>query len=170
LFQEEKECFNYPHQPWILYNFTMSFIAPAVLNYKALIIPAAVWFIAQLLKLIIVLITEKRLDFGQLTTMGGMPSAHSATVCSLATAIGKIGGFDSLVFALSAIFALIVMYDAGGVRQTVSNQSVVLNRIIDEMFKGNPQFEERLKEFIGHSRLEIGVGALIGVGLAWWWA
>lgn len=148
----------------------MSFINSTVSDYKALIIPAAVWFIAQLLKLIIVLITEKRLDFGQLTTMGGMPSAHSATVCSLAITVGKIGGFDSLAFAIAAFFALIVMYDAGGVRQTVGNQSVVLNRILDELFKDNPQFEQRLKEFIGHSRLEIGVGAALGIALAWWWA
>jgi acid phosphatase family membrane protein YuiD len=148
----------------------VSFISSTISDYKALIIPAAVWFIAQLLKLIIVLITEKRLDFGQLTTMGGMPSAHSATVCSLATVVGKVGGVNSLLFAISVIFALIVMYDAQGVRQTVGNQSVVLNRILDEMFKDNPEFEERLKEFIGHSRLEIVVGAVLGIALAWWWA
>ena len=142
----------------------------AISDYKALIVPAAVWFIAQLLKLIIVLITEKRLDFGQLTTMGGMPSAHSATVCSLATTVGKIGGFDSLMFAITVFFALIVMYDAGGVRQTVGNQSVVLNRMLDELFKENPKFQERLKEFIGHSRMEIGAGAVLGIALAWWWA
>ena len=148
----------------------VNFTANTFLDYKALIIPASVWLIAQTLKLIINLVWERKLDFSLLLTMGGMPSAHSATVCSLAVTIGKVGGFDSLVFALSALFAIIVMYDAAGVRQTVGNQSIMLNRVLDELFKGNPQFEERLRELIGHSHLEIGIGAIIGIVLAWWWA
>jgi uncharacterized protein len=139
-------------------------------NYKFLIIPAAVWFIAQALKIIITLISEKRLDFSLMTSMGGMPSSHSATVCALATTLGKGEGFDSPIFALSLFFAFIVMYDAAGVRRTVGDQSVVLNRIIDELFKDNPEFEKRLKEIIGHSRLQIIIGAALGIGLAWWWA
>jgi acid phosphatase family membrane protein YuiD len=62
------------------------------------------------------------------------------------------------------------MYDAAGVRRTVGDQSVMLNRIIDELFKDNPEFEKRLKELIGHSRLQIIIGAMLGIGLAWWWA
>lgn len=139
-------------------------------DYKALIIPAIVWFIAQFSKLIITLIWTKKLDFSQLTTMGGMPSSHSATVCALATTLGKVNGFGSPLFAIAFFFAIIVMYDAAGVRRTVGDQSIVLNRILDELFKGNPDFEKRLREFIGHTRLEIIIGAFLGIGLAWWWA
>jgi acid phosphatase family membrane protein YuiD len=148
----------------------MDTVFPILSPYKFLIIPAVVWFIAQFSKLIITLIWDKRLDLTQLTTMGGMPSSHSATVCGLATTLGKIEGITSPVFAVSAVFALIVMYDAAGVRRTVGDQSVIINRIIDELFKGDPDFEKRLKEFIGHSRTEIIIGAMLGIGLAWWWA
>ncbi len=137
------------------------------ITYRALIIPCIAWFVAQTLKLIITLIWEKRFDFSQMVTMGGMPSSHSATVCALATTVGKMAGFDSALFAISAFFALIVMYDAAGVRRTVGDQSVILNRILEELFTDNPDFK-RLKEFIGHTRLEIVVGALIGIGFGWW--
>jgi len=139
-------------------------------NYKFLLIPAGVWLIAQLIKVVIALIHERRLRFSYLTKMGGMPSAHSATVCSLATVIGITEGFQSPLFALSVFFAFIVMYDAAGVRKTVSIHSGVLNDILDELFKGQPEFQQRFREFIGHTRLEIVTGAIMGILLAWWWA
>jgi acid phosphatase family membrane protein YuiD len=148
----------------------MDFLSQFSTSYKFLIVPAAVWFIAQFLKLIITLIWDKRFDLSQLTSMGGMPSSHSATVCALATTVGKLEGFTSPLFAISFFFALIVMYDAAGVRRTVGDQSVIINRIIDELFKDNPEFEKKLREFIGHTRLEIIIGAMLGIGLAWWWA
>ena len=148
----------------------MDFLSEFSTSYKFLIVPAAVWFIAQFSKLIITLIWDKRFDLSQLTSMGGMPSSHSATVCALATTIGKLEGFTSPLFAISFFFALIVMYDAAGVRRTVGDQSVIINRIIAELFKDNPEFEKGLKEFIGHTRLEIIIGAALGIGLAWWWA
>ncbi len=139
-------------------------------EYKFLIVPGIAWFIAQFGKLVITLITEKRLQFSQMVSMGGMPSSHSSTVTALAVTLGKIEGWTSPIFAFSVIFALIVMYDAGGVRKTVGSQSVVLNKILNELFKGNEEFEERLKEFIGHTRIEILIGALLGIGIAWWLA
>lgn len=145
-------------------------IFESVISYRALIIPAGAWCIAQVLKLLIELIRDRRLDFSNLITMGGMPSAHSATVTSLATTIAIIEGFDSLLFAISVFFAIIVMYDAAGVRQTVGHQSNILNKILDELFKGKPAFEQRFKELIGHSRLQILTGALLGILLGWWWA
>ena len=145
-------------------------IIDAVADYRTLIIPACVWTVAQLLKVLIALVKDKRLDFTYLTSMGGMPSAHSALVCSLATTIGKLHGTTSPIFALATFLALIVMYDAQGVRQTVGIQSNILNRMLDELLKGQPAFEERLKELIGHSNLEVFVGAILGIGLAWWWA
>jgi acid phosphatase family membrane protein YuiD len=148
----------------------MNTIVESYISYRALIIPAGAWCVAQVLKLFIELIRDKHLDFSNLITMGGMPSAHSATVTSLATTIAIIDGFDSLLFALSVFFAIIVMYDAAGVRQTVGNQSNILNKILDELFKGKPAFEQRFKELIGHSRLQVLAGALLGILLGWWWA
>jgi acid phosphatase family membrane protein YuiD len=148
----------------------MDVLSQIYTDYKFLIVPAAVWFIAQFLKVIISLIWDRHLDLSLLTSMGGMPSSHSATVCALATTLGKVDGVTSPVFALSVFFALIVMYDAAGVRRTVGDQSVVINRMIDLLFKGDPEFEKRLREFIGHTRLQIIIGAMLGVGLAWWWA
>ena len=141
-----------------------------LVNYRFLIIPAGAWLVAQLIKVIIALIQERRLRLSYLTKMGGMPSAHSATVCSLATVIGIAEGFQSPLFALSVFFAFIVMYDAAGVRKTVSIHSGVLNNILDELFKDQPEFQQRFREFIGHTRLEIVTGAIMGILLAWWWA
>jgi len=141
-----------------------------VASYKALIIPAAAWLIAQIIKVIIYSIDDRRLRLSYMVSMGGMPSSHSATVCALATTIGKLEGFDSILFAVSFFLALIVMYDAAGVRKTVSVHSDLLNRILDEMFRDHPEFELRFRALIGHTRLEIAVGAILGIALAWWWA
>jgi len=112
-------------------------------EYKALIIPSLSWLVAQFIKLVITLVTEKRLDWTQMTTTGGMPSSHSATVCALAVTVGKMAGWNSLLFAITFFFAMVVMADAGGVRKTVGTQSILLNKILDEMFKGQEEFEER---------------------------
>ena len=147
----------------------MNTVIQTLADYKILLIPCAAWFIAQALKLLIGLVRDRRLDISFFWSMGGMPSAHSALVSSLAAAIAIQEGFTSPFFAIAAFFAMIVMYDAAGVRKTVGSQSSMLNRILDELFKGRPIFEQRFKEFIGHSRLEIIVGALLGILLAVWW-
>ncbi len=139
-------------------------------DYKALIIPVAAWLVAQVIKVIIYSIYDRRLRLSYLASMGGMPSAHSATVCSLAMTIGIIEGFNSALFAMAAFFALIVMYDAAGVRKTVSVHSDLLNRMLDELFKEHPEFELRFRDWIGHTRLEIMAGAILGVLMALWWA
>ena len=147
----------------------MNTVIESIGPYRALIIPAGAWFVAQFLKLLVELIRDRHLDLSNMVTTGGMPSSHSATVCALATTIAITEGFDSVLFALSVFFAIIVMFDAAGVRQTVGHQSNILNKILDEMFKGKPAFEERLKELIGHSRLQVFAGALLGILLGWWW-
>ena len=144
--------------------------ADSILHNKVLIAPIIAWFVAQLLKMIISLIRDKRLDLSYLVSMGGMPSAHSALVCSLATSVALINGLSSTSFAIAVFFATIVMYDAAGVRQTVSHQSNMLNRILDELLKGRPAFEQRLREFIGHTHLEIMAGAILGILIGWGWA
>ncbi|MCJ7514653.1 MAG: divergent PAP2 family protein [Dehalococcoidia bacterium] len=138
----------------------------SILSNKALWIPAVAWGVAQLLKVVVESIKEKHLNFSYLITMGGMPSSHAALVCALATTIAIVYGMGSAVFAISAFFALVVMYDAAGVRQTVSTQSTMLNHIVDELFKGNPEFQQRVKELIGHTKFEVAAGAILGIVLA----
>lgn len=145
----------------------------AVLSNKVLLIPAAAWCLAQVLKVIIGSARDRRLNLSYLTTMGGMPSSHSALVCALATTVALVNGVGSTLFAISAFLALLVMYDAAGVRQTVSTQSTMLNRILEELFKGHPEFQQRLREFIGHTKWEIAAGGGLGIVfaflLAWEW-
>lgn len=139
----------------------------------ALWVPAIAWCLAQVIKVIIGSIKDKHLNWSYLTTMGGMPSSHAALVCALATTIAVVYGIGSAVFAISAFFALVVMYDAAGVRQTVSTQSTMLNHIVEELFKGNPQFQQRVKELIGHTKFEVAAGAILGIVvsflLSWPW-
>ena len=138
----------------------------SILSNKALWIPAAAWCVAQVLKVIIESIKDRHLKFSYLITMGGMPSSHAALVCALATTIAIVYGVGSALFAISAFFALVVMYDAAGVRQTVSTQSTMLNRIVDELFKGNPEFQQRIRELIGHTKFEVAAGAILGIVFA----
>jgi acid phosphatase family membrane protein YuiD len=144
-----------------------------ILGNKALWVPVAAWCLAQILKVIIQSVKEKRVSFSYILTMGGMPSSHTALVCALATTVAIVYGLGSAVFAISAFFAIVVMYDAAGVRQTVSTQSTMLNRIVEELFKGNPEWQQRLKELIGHTKFEVAAGAILGVViaflLAWPW-
>jgi len=138
----------------------------SILSNKALWVPAAAWCVAQLLKLIIGSLKDRRLNWSHMSTMGGMPSAHATLVCALATTIAIVYGVSSPVFAIAAFFALVVMYDAAGVRQTVSTQSTMLNRILEELFKGNPEFQQRLRELIGHTKFEVAAGAALGIVFA----
>ncbi len=134
---------------------------------KALIVSCGAWCVAQVLKMLITLIRDRRLDLSCLVGMGGMPSAHTALVCSLAMAMARLHGVGSSLFAVAALFAAVVVYDAAGIRRSVSIQAMILNRMIDELFKGKPAFEQRLREFIGHTRFEVLAGAVLGILLAW---
>jgi len=121
---------------------------------------------AQVLKVIVASVRDKRLNLSYLTTMGGMPSSHATLVCALATTVAIVYGVNSVVFAIAAFFALVVMYDAAGVRQTVSTQSTMMNRMLEEFFKGHPDFQQRLRELIGHTKFEVAAGAGLGVLVA----
>ncbi len=100
-----------------------------------------------------------------------MPSSHTALVCALAAAVAMIQGFDSVAFGITAILAMVVMYDAAGVRQAVSRQSVVLNRIVKELLDKRPrdEVERDLREFIGHTPFQVIGGAALGIFVAWLW-
>jgi uncharacterized protein len=100
---------------------------------------------------------------------GGMPSSHAASVCALSTMVGLREGFRSSLFGVTLFFSLIVMYDAAGLRRAAGRHAAVLNRLIDEHFKNPEKGAQRLMELLGHTPLEVLVGALLGVGSALFW-
>ncbi len=127
------------------------------------------WAIAQVLKFFVELIYRRHLDVRMLTTAGGMPSSHSASVSALATAIAIHDGAGSSLFVLSVVFAAITMYDAAGVRRAAMIQARILNQIIDELFQGHPISEVRLRELLGHTPVEVVVGMVLGIVGSYWW-
>lgn len=127
------------------------------------------WLIAQVLKVIILLITTRRLDLTRIVGSGGMPSSHAAFVVSLAMGVGYSAGFDSALFALASVFALVVMYDAAGVRRAAGKQAKLLNRMMVDLFEaGKKPQEETLKELLGHTPVEVFAGAVVGAMAAAW--
>ena len=142
-----------------------------IITNKVLIIPICSWAAAQLLKVLLVLIQKRQLDLRYLVISGGMPSAHSALVTALATSVALVQGIDSVAFGITAILAMVVMYDSAGVRQSVGKQSVVLNRIIQELKFRRPitELERDLKEFVGHTSFQVIIGGLLGIFIALLW-
>lgn len=136
-----------------------------IFDNRVLVAAVLAWVIAQLSKTIYELFRYRKLRFGRLVSAGGMPSSHSALVSSLAAATGRVAGIDSVEFAIALVLAAIVMYDAAGVRRAVSIQARILNQMIDEAFQGKPFAEERLRELIGHTPIQVIVGGLLGVGV-----
>ena len=128
-----------------------------------------VWGTAQVLKFVIELIYRRRVNFRLLTTAGGMPSSHSAAVSALTTAIAIREGVSSSLFVLSLLFAVVTMYDAAGVRRAASIQAHILNQMIEELFKGHPISENKLRELLGHTPIEVFAGLVLGIAGAWWW-
>jgi uncharacterized protein len=133
---------------------------------KAIIIPIISWAVAQIIKVIVASLRAKRMDLSFLINSGGMPSSHAAMVCSLATVVAVTDGIQSTTFAISGLLAAVVMYDAAGVRWAVSRQAKILNHIIDELYKEKPNIEQHLRELVGHTRLEVLFGAILGILLA----
>ena len=138
---------------------------------KVLVIAVCAWATSQVLKVVIILIREHRLDLRYFILSGGMPSAHSATVCALAMAVAMTEGLSSVAFGIAAILAIVVMYDAAGLRRSVSRQSIILNRIVKELRDKRPkgEVERDLREFIGHTPFQVIVGAVLGTLIAWLW-
>ena len=125
------------------------------------------FFVAQGLKVILTLIQEKRFNPERLFGSGGMPSAHSATTCALAVSVAKVMGTASPEFAIAAVFACIVMYDASNVRRAAGEQARILNYIMDHWHDTEPElFKANLKELLGHTPLQVFCGAVLGIGLA----
>ncbi|MGF1480457.1 MAG: divergent PAP2 family protein [Cyanophyceae cyanobacterium] len=139
-----------------------------ILNNQVLLVAVFACGLAQLLKAVIELIRNGKVTLGYLVTTGGMPSAHSALVGALATGVGLTMGWSSPDFAIACLFAVIVMYDAAGVRQAAGKQARLLNQIIDELFRGKELGEERerLKELLGHTPFQVFVGLTLGIGIS----
>ncbi|MBU4140606.1 MAG: divergent PAP2 family protein [Candidatus Omnitrophica bacterium] len=124
------------------------------------------WFIAQGAKVLLGVIAEKRFNFRWFVDTGGMPSSHAATVSALATTIGLKYGLKSPVFAITMVFAWIILMDAQGFRRSVGKQAETLNVILDDIYWKKEVREERLKEFLGHTPVEVLIGAIIGILVA----
>lgn len=123
--------------------------------------------IAQILKFIGFYLTHQKINFKTFTTTGGMPSAHSAAVISLATTVGLIEGFNSVVFAIALGYSCVVMYDAAGVRRSAGKIAASLNRVMEEFYAHRPSAAgDKLKELLGHTPFEVFVGAILGVAVA----
>ena len=124
------------------------------------------WLTAQFTKMLCGFYWTHRLDFSYLASTGGMPSAHSASASGLAACIGIMQGFGSPIFILGLTFAIIVMFDASTVRRAAGLQARLLNEIIDELFKEHRLSERKLAELLGHTRLEVFMGMIIGILVA----
>ncbi|MGQ9864991.1 MAG: divergent PAP2 family protein [Pseudanabaenaceae cyanobacterium] len=123
---------------------------------------------AQALKLILVLVQERAWRPRVLFETGGMPSSHSALVTALAVGIGKTQGWDSPAFAIATVFAIVVMYDATGIRRAAGNQARAINQIVSEVLAPHHDLGiDPLKELLGHTPLQVVVGSLWGLAIAW---
>ncbi|MBI3008840.1 MAG: divergent PAP2 family protein [Candidatus Omnitrophica bacterium] len=137
-----------------------------MLHNRIFITTLIAWVIAQSIKVAVGVVREKRFDFKWFIGTGGMPSSHSAGVTALATSVGLIHGFYSAIFAITAIFTLIIMFDAQGVRRATGEQAEILNKIMDDIYHGKQVREDRLKELIGHTPVEVLIGGLLGILVA----
>lgn len=139
-----------------------------ILKNNILISAIAGWCIAQVMKTLIHMFFTRKFVAERLVGSGGMPSSHSATVCALATATYYEFGASSFEFAISLIFAIIVMYDAMGVRRETGIQARVLNELMDVIADMGSDMspQDKLKEFVGHTPLQVLIGAILGVFIA----
>ena len=135
----------------------------AFIQNKYIYIPFLLWFGIKTFKVIYDLVTTHKFNFKRIMGAGGMPSSHSAVVVGLATLIGKYQGVGSPIFAVSLVLAFVVMYDAAGVRRAAGKQAKLLNKLIETPGLTTVQVSEKLVEVLGHTPLQVIVGALIGL-------
>lgn len=143
-------------------------------GYQVIVVTFMCSFFAQTFKVVSKLFRTGQLDLRVIAKTGGMPSSHSASTMGMATSVGLIKGFDTVEYSIALCLAVIVMYDAAGVRRTVGLQAKVLNQMVTEIFSDHPHISgERIKEFLGHTPREVIVGAAMGMVIAWtfnYWA
>ncbi len=132
---------------------------------KFLLAPLVAWAIAQAAKVILTSMHQRKLNLRVLAETGGMPSSHAAIVMGMTTAVGKYAGVSSAAFAIALIFSFVVMYDAAGLRRAAGRQAAILNRLVEDLVHMRGMQEQRLRELLGHTPVEVVVGALLGIGV-----
>lgn len=136
-------------------------------GFEVIIAAIVANLIAQWIKIIRYGFKKKKINYAIMFATGGMPSSHSSTVTGMATAVGLVDGFSSTTFAIAALFAGVVMFDAAGLRRNAGRQAVVLNQIILEILAPDHRLsKEKLKEFLGHSPKEVFAGAMLGIAIS----
>lgn len=131
-----------------------------------LVLSILAWAVAQLLKMLIGLLKEKQLSLRTGLSSGGMPSSHSAFVCACASSTGQLYGYSSALFAIAAVVAIVVMYDAANVRWQVGRQARILNDVIEDLKIEHPELiKKKLTEQVGHTPLQVLAGAVLGVAI-----
>jgi len=132
---------------------------------KFLLAPLVAWTITQAAKVLLTSFRQRRLNLRVLAETGGMPSSHSAIVMGLTAAVGKYSGLTSAPFAIALIFTFVVMYDAAGLRRAAGRQAEVLNRLVEDLVHMRGVQEARLRELLGHTPMEVLIGAVIGLAV-----
>ncbi len=135
-----------------------------ILNNEVFISAVYAWVIAQSIKIIIALIKTKKFQFDRIAGSGGMPSSHSASVMAASFTVGETMGYHHPLFGICIVFSMIIMYDAAGVRRAAGHQAVAINKIIKAL--GSHKFKFELKELLGHTYIEVFVGAILGIIIA----
>ena len=133
-----------------------------IFTNKAIMVPALAWFLAQLIKVTTSLKADRKINLSRLFGSGGMPSSHACYVVCLGVVVGKNLGWYSMEFGIVFAFAFVVMYDATGIRQAAGKQAKLLNSLVSTHFPGD-EFNEKLKELLGHKPLEVFIGAILGI-------
>jgi acid phosphatase family membrane protein YuiD len=149
-----------------MHNFDLGDALLQITHNRIFMVTIMVWIVGQCIKIITNLLRGKRFNFKWFIGTGGMPSSHAAGVAALATSCGLEYGFQSGFFALAAVFAMVTMFDAQGVRRSTGVQAEVLNKVIDDMYWHKRVEIGRVKEFVGHTPIQVVVGSLLGIGLA----
>jgi hypothetical protein len=134
-----------------------------IFDNRVLVVALVSWTIAQVAKVVIDISINKKFDLKRFVGSGGMPSSHSAFVMALSTGIGRLQGWDSPLFAIAISYAFVVMYDAAGVRRAAGKQAEIINIIIMDVIEHKGLKEERLKELIGHTPIEVIAGGILGI-------
>ncbi len=140
-----------------------------MLGNVALVAPLTAGVLAQLLKFAVDLVSHGRPDFTRLVNPGGMPSSHSSLVTCMSLTVGRVAGWQSPLFAVASVLSLIVLYDAAGIRQAAGKQARIINKIVDDLYRERRVSEDRLRELLGHTPLEVVAGMALGAAVAFGW-
>ncbi|MBR3132520.1 MAG: divergent PAP2 family protein [Clostridia bacterium] len=134
-----------------------------IIQNKGIYVSVLLWLFIQIFKFLFDLIKTRKFNFKRLLGAGGMPSSHSAIVCAVTMFVGRDYGFDSSIFAMSFVFSLVVMYDAAGIRRAAGKQAKMLNKLIETPGLKMNEVQEKLVEVLGHTPVQVFVGAIIGI-------